>query len=209
MLRALAVFVLSPFLSLLIGAAPVSPRQNLAILADDHTPMCGAVLLGPDVVLTAAHCVADDEAIVVRCGGEDIPAEIIKRDADEDLAALELLYECANASPSPLSDLATSNPEIGADVWAQGYPYGFAALSRGIVSAYEPVSLPPYDGQSHKPRIFLKTDLGIDPGNSGGGMFDARGDLVGLCSMSRGNFGFFVPVSRIRKFLTSNPASEQ
>jgi serine protease Do len=159
------------------------------------------VLLSPDEVLTAAHCVMPDEAPVVRCGGEDIPAEITRRDADEDLATLQLLYECATQSPSPLSELADSNPEIGSDVWAVGYPYGHAAMSKGIVSAYEPVALPPYDRQPHKVRMFLKTDLGIDPGNSGGGMFNARGEVVGICSMTRGSFGFYSPVSRIKKFL--------
>ncbi len=198
MVRALLVFLFP----LLFAAAPVAPRQNLAILGADNSPICGAVLLGPDDVLTAAHCVAEDEEIVVRCGGEDIPAEISRRDVDEDLASLTLLYECATSSPSPLTDLSEApNPEIGSDVWAIGYPYGHAAMSKGIVSAYEPVSLPPYDGQPHAKRMFLKTDLGIDPGNSGGGMFNSRGELVGICSMTRGSFGFYSPISRIRKFL--------
>ena len=194
------------FLSLLAStfltqAGPVSPRQNLAILADDNSPMCGAVLLGPDEVLTAAHCVLEDEAVTVRCGGQDIPAEITQRDADEDLASLKLMWDCAAASPSPLTELAERNPDVLSEVWAQGYPYGEEAASRGIVSAYVPVALPPYDKQAHKKRLFLKTDLGIDPGNSGGGMYNARGELVGICSMSRGSFGFYVPVSRIHKFL--------
>lgn len=182
------------FLALTTAIVP-SPKQNVAILGEDGSPVCGAVLLSPSVVLTAAHCA--DAAVTVRCGGEDIPAEIAKRDADEDLLTLDLLFAC----DAPRSRVSLRDPQIGAEVRVQGYPYGRIAQSRGIVSAYEPVSLPPYDGQSHKERVFLKTDAGIDPGNSGGGMYDARGDLVGICSMSRGSFGLYSPTSRIRKFL--------
>jgi serine protease Do len=186
--------VLAALLSILSALFP-SPKQNLAVLSDAGAPICGAVLLSPTLVLTAAHCA--DAAVMVRCGGQDIPAEVVDRDADEDLLTLDLLFAC-NA---PLSRVASKNPEVGSDVRVQGYPYGKIAQSRGIVSAYEAINLPPYDGLPHGHRIFLKTDAGIDPGNSGGGMYDDTGALVGICSMSRGNFGFYVPASRIRKFV--------
>lgn len=186
--------IFAALLSLLAAIAP-SPKQNIAILSAEGSPICGAVLIAPSIVLTAAHCA--DAAVVVRCGGEDIPAEVAKRDADEDLLTLELLFECS----APLSKVAAHNPEVGVSVRVQGYPYGKIAQSRGIVSAYEAVVLPPYDGKPHSTRIFLKTDAGIDPGNSGGGMYTSNGELVGICSMSRGSFGLYSPASRIRKFL--------
>ncbi len=193
--------ILALLANCLLSSAPVSPRQNLAILSAARTPICGAVLIGPDQVLSAAHCVENDDAVMIRCGGEDIPAEILRRDADEDLVLLELAIPCANSSPSPLVEIATVNPEIGDDTWAIGYPAGRAAMSRGIVSAYEFVSMPAYDLEQHPLRYFLKTDAAINAGNSGGGLFDSRGRLIGICSMTRGSFGLHVPASRIRKFL--------
>src|SRR4051812_49003566 len=120
--------MLRALLFLLFGSAPVHMRQNLAVLAEDGSPMCGAVLIDSDKVLTAAHCVMPDDDVMVRCNGEDFPATIEKRDADEDLATLILGAPCSNSSPSPLSELATSDPEIGADVWAIGYPVGLAGM---------------------------------------------------------------------------------
>jgi serine protease Do len=174
-----------------------APEQNLAILAPSGAPICGAVLVEPDLVLTAAHCV-DEGMFAVRCLNNDLPGDVESFDADEDLATVRLITSCS----APLSRVAKSNPPVGASVRAQGYPYGHFAMSHGIVSGYEMVGMPPYDGQEHEPRSFLKTDTAIDPGNSGGGMYNTRGELVGICSMSRSNFGFYSPASRIRSFLT-------
>jgi serine protease Do len=171
-------------------------KGNLAIL-DEGQAICGAVLLSSQTVLTAAHCVDENAALEVRCLGSDIPAEVVARDADEDIATLDLMFPCG----APTVEIAKADPPMGEDVYALGFPTSSARMSRGIVSGYEVMNLPPYDQKQHKPKVFLATDTAIDPGSSGGGLFDESGKLVGICSMVRGNFGYFVPPHRITKFL--------
>lgn len=172
-------------------------KGNLAVLSDEGYPVCGAVLLSPNTVLTAAHCTEDETAVSIRCGGDDIPAEMVKRDENEDLAIMDLASPC-NA---PTIKIAKANPPVGSDVYAVGFPTSQPRMSRGIVSGYEPMAVPPYNKIEHKPRTFLATDVAADPGSSGGGLFNTAGELVGICTMSRGHFMYYSPPSRINKFV--------
>lgn len=206
----LTVLALSPYASSAPSASPaldptptVRPNMkgNLAVLSPDGSAICGAVLLSPNTILTAAHCTEDDAAVAIRCMGDDIPAEMVRRDEDEDLAIMDLATPCA----APVTKIAKSNPAIGADVFAVGFPTSQPRMSRGIVSGYEPLAVPPYNGTEHKPRTFLATDVAADPGSSGGGLFNTAGELVGICTMSRGHFMYYSPPSRVAKFV-STPA---
>lgn len=216
-LALLTALILSPVLS--FASAPASQpvaspspdpvrrpnmRANLAVLGDEGSPICGAVLLSPTVVLTAAHCTEDEEAISIRCLGDDIPAETVKRDEDEDLAILDLMTECR----APITTLAKKNPWVGEDVFAVGFPTSKPRMSRGIVSGYETMSVPPYNGTKHKARTFLATDVAADPGSSGGGLFNTSGELVGICTMSRGHFMYYSPPSRITKFISASASAK-
>jgi hypothetical protein len=98
----LALLVVLP---LLLGLVPAQQR-NLAILSDNGRPICGAVLVAPDVVLTAAHCVQDVDTVAVRCLGNDLPGDVAEMDADEDLALVRLVIACQ----APVARVAQRNP---------------------------------------------------------------------------------------------------
>jgi S1-C subfamily serine protease len=193
MLKALSLLIT---LALSAHVRP-SMKSNLGLLDTDGSPMCAAVLVTSTTVLTAAHCVDPQQQLLIRCLGDDIPAQVTKRDADEDLATLKLSFACL----APVAKVASLNPEPGEDVYSVGYPHRSARISKGIVSGYESMDLPPYDGKEHAPKVFLATDVQGDPGSSGGGLFNETGELVGICSMSRGHFMYYSPPQRIRKFL--------
>jgi serine protease Do len=184
-------------LSILASTQP-SYRQNVAI-TDDGQPICGAVQLTENLVLTAGHCVHDkDEGfadyVEVRCGSVDQPAQVVKASLDDDLAVLRFVMPCHEHK---LTQLAFSNPPVGTQVHAIGYPAGHPRISSGIVSAYEVSEL-----QSSKKHPVLVSDTKIYYGNSGGGLFNPNGELVGIASqLDRAGYGYWIPASSIHKFL--------
>lgn len=67
--------------------------------------------------------------------------------------------------------IAAKAPKLGEDVWVVGNPLGIRhSVTKGIVSA-------PYKGTP-----FIQTDAVINGGNSGGGVYDSKGELVGVVS---------------------------
>jgi S1-C subfamily serine protease len=202
-------------LTFLLSTFSPAPKQNIAI-TDEGQPVCGAVMLTNNLVLTAAHCVRSDGGafspyVDVRCGGVDSPAKVIKASMDEDLAVLRFVLPCTEGG---LTAISYSNPPLGAQVHAYGYPGGSPRLSRGIVSAYETSELaddspsgPPNSSSPNQSRRFAKhpvliSDTKIYFGNSGGGLFNANGELVGIASqLDSAGYGYWIPASSIHAFL--------
>lgn len=177
---------------LFVALAP-SPQQNIAIV-DEGLPFCGSILLSENLVLTAAHCVEDEPYVDIRCGSLDKPAAVVKADMDEDLAVLRLVIPCKEGATTTL---ALENPEVGTEVHAIGYPRHRPRLSRGVVSAYETSRL-----VDHATHPVLVSDTKIWFGNSGGGLFNTKGELVGIASqLDNAGYGYWIPVSSIHKFL--------
>ncbi len=113
--------------------------------------------------------------------------------------------ECTD---NKVQKLANKSPQYGQTVFAIGCPEGFCGMvTRGIVSAY----------RRENEVLWLYTDAKLWFGNSGGPLFNAKGEVVGICSkiknMSRvdiddnsidilaQNYGIFIPLSEIKTFL--------
>ena len=138
------------------------------------------VLATPDgKVLTAAHVVQIADDITVEFdSGESVPARVIASEVKADLALLQLARVPAGTPPALLAD--SGRVQIGEDVFVIGAPYGVArTLTVGHVSG------------RHKPNTiyaelplaeFIQTDAAINRGNSGGPMFNMRGEVIGIVS---------------------------
>jgi serine protease Do len=85
-------------------------------------------------------------------------------------------------------------PRVGSLVLAVGHPFGMrGALATGIVHAVGPMQ--------PRGRPWIQADLRLAPGNSGGPLADARGQLVGLNAMVAGGLALAIPLSEVKRFL--------
>ena len=130
-------------------------------------------------VITNLHVVARSERIVVLTqGGDRLDAELIARDAGNDLALLKVdagEIEIVVPSFGSLEEL-----QIGDPVGALGAPFGLSnTLTVGIVSGLG--RLRPSGNLTIEPlRNMIQTDAALNPGNSGGMLVDDRGRVIGI-----------------------------
>ncbi|EKD44975.1 MAG: hypothetical protein ACD_70C00132G0002 [uncultured bacterium] len=144
------------------------------------------------LIVTNAHVVQDQKAIVVTLkNGERFHAKLLAKDADYDIAILQIHAPHLTALPFANSDTL----KVGDFVTAIGSPYGLSqTVTSGVVSALDR-SHPQIEGY----QSFIQTDAPINPGNSGGALVDMKGNWIGIntamVAPSDGNIGigFAIP----------------
>ncbi|MEO6278697.1 Do family serine endopeptidase [Roseateles sp.] len=132
----------------------------------------GFIISSDGIVLTNAHVVRDAKQVTVKLSDRrEFAAKVLGSDPATDIAVLKL-----DATGLPTVQLGDAKQvQVGDYVLAIGAPYGFEqTATQGIVSA-KGRSLP---GESVVP--FIQTDAAVNPGNSGGPLFDASGRVVGV-----------------------------
>lgn len=132
----------------------------------------GFIISSDGLVLTNAHVVREArEVTVVLADRREFKARVLGADAATDVAVLRI-----DARGLPVVRLGDAQQlEVGDPVLAIGSPFGFEqTATQGIVSA-KGRSLP---GDAAVP--FIQTDAAVNPGNSGGPLFDASGAVVGI-----------------------------
>lgn len=152
-------------------------------------------------VIESAAVSATKTITVELTNGNTYPAKIVGRDANYDLAILQI--QIGNLPPLLLGD--SSKVSVGDDVLAIGSPLGLAStVTSGIVSALNrPVSAGDTDIQSYVNAI--QTDAAINPGNSGGALVDTQGRIIGvnsaIATLSSGSMGlgFAIPINEAKR----------
>jgi putative serine protease PepD len=141
----------------------------------------GIVLNDSGLILTNNHVVAEASAIVVSPGkstSETRSATLVGADPNSDLALIKVDPSGLGLKPLKLAD--SSAVQIGDPVYAIGNPYGLdETLTRGIISALGREIAAP-DGA--KITGAIQTDAALNPGNSGGPLIDAAGEVIGVNS---------------------------
>lgn len=163
------------------------------------------VLISTDgKVMTAAHVVnAMDQVSVEFLGGETVAARVVGSEPGADLSLLQLERVPAGARVAPMADSRTM--EVGDEVIVVGAPYGLSySLSAGLISAH----WPPNTVYKAMPLAeFFQTTATINTGNSGGPMFNMKGEVVGIVShnisKSGGSegLGFVVTINTAKQLL--------
>ena len=154
---------------------------------ETHSLGSGFVISADGKILTNAHVVDGAESILVKLADRsEKPAKVIGVDKATDVALLEI--DATNLPTVKLGD--SSKLEVGEWVIAIGSPFGLEhTATQGIVSALGR-SLP--DG-TYVP--FIQTDVAVNPGNSGGPLFNTRGEVVGINSQIYSRTGGFMGLS--------------
>ena len=134
----------------------------------------GFIVRADGVILTNAHVVADATEVIVKLTDKrEFKAKVIGIDKPSDVAVIKI-----DALNLPVVKIDKADDvKVGEWVLAIGSPYGFEnTVTSGIVSA-KARALP---GDNYVP--FIQTDVAVNPGNSGGPLFNMKGEVIGINS---------------------------
>jgi serine protease Do len=152
-----------------------------------HAQGSGFLISSDGLVLTNAHVVDGAKEVTVKLADHrEFKAKVLGADKSSDIAVLKI-----DGHGLPTVTIGDSNKlGVGDYVLAIGEPFGLEeTATAGIVSA-KGRSLP---GDGYVP--FIQTDAAVNPGNSGGPLFDASGAVVGINAQIYSNSGGFQGVS--------------
>jgi serine protease Do len=145
-------------------------------------------------IVTNNHVVDGAKKVTIKLAdGKELEATVVGTDAKTDLAVVKVN---ANDVPKALAWGDSDHARAGDSVFAVGSPFGLGnTVTSGIVSARgRNINSGPYDD-------YIQVDAPINQGNSGGPLFNARGEVIGvnsaIYSPSGGNvgIGFSIPAA--------------
>jgi serine protease Do len=159
-----------------------------------HGAGAGIIWSADGLILTNNHVVGRRAPVVVLNDDREFEAKLLTRNQDMDLALLSI--DATNLTPlAP----ASVSPRVGEMVFAFGHPWGQRnTVTRGIVSAV--ISAQTRRG-GHFPVI--RSDATLAPGNSGGPLVNANGEVIGLNAMIMGgDQSLAIAISVARNFVS-------
>jgi len=151
----------------------------------------GIIWSADGLIVTNAHVARTEHATIVLWDGRELEGTVTAHDPRRDLATIAIdpgSVTLAAAAIGHPTDLRTGDVVI-----ALGHPWGITgAIAFGIVHAVE--------ARRGAPR-WIRADIRLAPGNSGGPLADARGRVVGVNTLIAGGLGVAVPTTTVSRFL--------
>ena len=173
----------------------------VTIYATERTKLkhgTGIVMTSDGYIITNAHIIQDASSVIVLFGEETLyEAALVGMCIEEDIAVLKI--DAQGLIPAEFGDSFAMR--VGDQVSALGNPMGYRmTMTPGIISAVDRKML--VDGQT---MYLLQTSAAINSGNSGGALFNDRGQVVGITVMkivadngSAEGLGFAIPAERVK-----------
>ena len=155
----------------------------------------GIIVSQDGYILTCAHVVSGATSVKVQLNGSDqsYDATVVGVDSTSDIAVLKV--DATGLTPAVIGD--SDKLAVGETTVAVGNPLGTLSntVTQGIVSALNrQVTVEDND------MTLIQTDTSISPGNSGGGLFNANGELIGVVNAKSSyseaeGIGFAIPIN--------------
>ena len=155
----------------------------------------GIIISQDGYILTCAHVVSGATSVKVQLNGSDqsYDATVVGVDSTSDIAVLKV--DATGLTPAVIGD--SDKLAVGETTVAVGNPLGTLSntVTQGIVSALNrQVTVEDND------MTLIQTDTSISPGNSGGGLFNANGELIGVVNAKSSyseaeGIGFAIPIN--------------
>lgn len=170
-------------------------RVTVQVFVGGNSRGSGVVWNAAGLVLTNAHVLAERSMQVVLWNGRRLAASVQKKDRRRDLALLQIDVDGLSSAIPGDSDALRP----GELVIAVGSPFGFVgAVSTGVIH-----SVGPFAGTA---RAWVVSDVRLAPGNSGGPLANAQGQVIGVNTMIAGGLALAIPSRSVEQFLEGSAA---
>ena len=161
----------------------------------------GVIISSDGYILTCDHVVSGASNITVTIGDKDYPATVVGEDSTSDIAVIKI--DADGLTPAIVGD--SDKLAVGDNVLAVGNPLGElgGTVTSGIVSALNR-SVSIQSSSSVNTMSLIQMDASVSPGNSGGGLFNMNGELVGVVNAKSSDsdaegLGFAIPINDAMK----------
>ena len=157
----------------------------------------GVIISSDGYILTCAHVVDGASNITVTINDKDYTATLVGEDTTSDIAVIKI--DANGLTPAVVGDSDTLT--VGDNVLAVGNPLGElgGTVTSGIVSALNR-SVSIQSSGSVNTMSLVQMDASVSPGNSGGGLFNMNGELIGIVNAKSSSsdaegLGFAIPIN--------------
>ena len=157
----------------------------------------GVIISSDGYILTCAHVVDGASTITVTIGDKDYTATLVGEDTTSDIAVIKI--DADGLTPATVGN--SDSLKVGQSVMAVGNPLGElgGTVTGGMISALNR-SVTIQGSSSVNPMSLIQMDASVSPGNSGGGLFNMNGELVGIVNAKSSSsdaegLGFAIPIN--------------
>ena len=157
----------------------------------------GVIISSDGYILTCAHVVDGASTITVTIGDKDYTATLVGEDTTSDIAVIKI--DADGLIPATVGN--SDSLKVGQSVMAVGNPLGElgGTVTGGMISALNR-SVTIQGSSSVNTMSLIQMDASVSPGNSGGGLFNMNGELVGIVNAKSSSsdaegLGFAIPIN--------------